>query len=218
MARLDPVLDELVHRSFFGAYDVEPREGRPVASLIVKGNCATASSIMFRSSLREVVHPIPVEIPYGDWWLATRAAQFAEIACERSQRTMYRLHRENLTLGARGEQEAREQRKFTIFRRHFLRYLRSGDMAPGEMLEVCEWVVDSARWVAAYLDVPWQELVPVSYDERRTATALAAQAREAARSGKHGEAAALYANALGHALDSEATHEGMGELRVVLAA
>src|SRR5204863_3460769 len=133
--------DALVHRSFFGAYDVEPREGRPVASLIVKGNCATASSIMFRSSLREVVHPIPVEIPYGDWWLAARAAQFAEIACERSQSTIYRLHRENLTLGARGEQEAREQRKFTAFRRHFLRYLRSRDMGPGEMLEVCGWVV-----------------------------------------------------------------------------
>ena len=210
--------DEVVHPSFFDAFGVEPLEGRPLASLLVKGNFATASSIMFRSSLREVVHPIPAEIPYGDWWLAARAAQFAELAYLRSERTIYRLHGENVTLGARGEQEAREQRKFTTFRRHFLRYLRAGDMPPGEMLDVCEWVVEAARSVAAHLDVPWHELIPVSFDERREATALAARARAAGRNGERAEAAALYANALGHALDSEAAGTGMRELRALLAA
>ena len=224
--------DRVLHPSFFGAFGVTPLEGRPLGSLLVKGNFATASSIMFRASLKEHCHPIPESAAWEDWyialkiasvaeidwWLAARAAQFAELAYVRSQRTVYRLHGENVTLGARGDQEAREQRKFTAFRRHFLRYLRSGDMAPGEMLDVCEWIGESARWVAAHLEVPLHELLPVSFDDRRTATALAATARAAARNGDHAEAAALYANALGHALDSEAAHEGMCELRAMLPA
>jgi glycosyltransferase involved in cell wall biosynthesis len=205
--------DEVVHPSFFDAFGVEPLEGRPLASLLVKGNFATASSILFRASLREVVHPVPPEIPYADWWLATRVAQFADLACERSEKTVYRLHGRNLTLAVSGEDEAREQRKFTAFRGHFLRYLRAGDMPAAEMLDVCAWIGESARWVSQHLAVPFHELLPVSYEERRSATALAAKARAAARAGQHAEAAALYANALGYAIDSEAARDGMRELR-----
>jgi glycosyltransferase involved in cell wall biosynthesis len=210
--------DQMVHESFFEAFGVEPLEGRPLASLLVKGNFATASSIMFRSALRDAVHPIPAEVPYGDWWLAARASQFGELAYLATERTTYRLHSENISLGARGEQEVREQRKFTAFRRLFLRYLRRGDMPAGEMLDVCEWIAEAARSVTQRLGVALQDLLPVTYDERRAATALAANARSAARSGDLDAAAALIANSLGNAIDSEPAHDVMRELRALLPA
>jgi glycosyltransferase involved in cell wall biosynthesis len=209
--------DEVVQPSFFDAFGVEPLEGSPLTSLLVRGNCATASSIMFRSSLRDVVHPVPPEIPYGDWWIAARVAQVADLSYLRSHKTIYRLHGGNLTLGVTGERETRERRKFTAFRRHFLRHLQARDLPPGEMLDLCDWVVESARWVSRSLRVDLDELLPVSFEERQTATALAARAREAARRGDSAEAASLYANALGHALDSEPAHEGMRELREAIA-
>lgn len=209
--------DAVVDPSFFDRYGVQPVEGRPISSLLVRGNSATASSIMFRASLLPLVFPIPDEIPYADWWLAVRAAQAAELACLRTPRTLYRLHGQNLTFGAAGEQEAREQRKFTTFRRQLLRYIGPGDGTPRELIEVCEWIRDSARWVSRQLDLPWQELVPVTYEERRAATELAAAGRRAARDGRPDEAAARFANALGHALDSEAALEGIGELKRSLA-
>ena len=95
--------DELLHPSLFAwAWrDWRPPRGRVFARLLAE-NFVTASSIAMRASLREAFAPIPAEIPYSDWWFATRVARVAELDYADEALVLYRLHGANLTGGVSG--------------------------------------------------------------------------------------------------------------------
>ena len=109
--------EQLVRPSQVGAIGEFPR--RAFARLLCQ-NVATQSSILVR---RELVRPIPAEIPYSDWWFALRAAEHAEVLYIPEQLALYREHGANLTSGVSGAAGVREHRKEITFQLWALRNL-----------------------------------------------------------------------------------------------
>jgi hypothetical protein len=156
--------------------DARPPTGRGLVTFL-RENLVTGSSIVVRGTLRDALFPIPDEMAWADWWLAARAAQFAEIAYLPIPRTLYRFHATNMSLGAEGAAKLRELRKGLRLQRWFLRRVQAGDM-PISDLERC-WDA-FARLAAEALEVagtPFVALVDVGAEDAAEAGALAAEAR-----------------------------------------
>jgi hypothetical protein len=150
---------------------------------VLRGNFATQSSIMIRSSLRELFDPIPAEIPYADWWLTLRAAQVSEIDYSREPLALYREHGANLTSGVTGAAGAREYRKFVAFQLWALRHLPLDTLTPDEMLFVWNGVEEHARMVMMSAGSFFVELATVDPERVAQADSLLAEADRARADG-----------------------------------
>jgi hypothetical protein len=110
--------DRVVRPSHWAHEHIEPLEGPGcLAPLISNINVAGASSIMVRSALKERFAPVPVTVPYVDWWTVMQVAAVAELRYVLTPRVGYRVHGNNLTFGATGMVLARERIKQTLTRR-----------------------------------------------------------------------------------------------------
>lgn len=136
--------EETVRKSHAGPVGEIPE--RAFARLLY-GNVATQSSIMIRASLRRYFDPIPLEIPYADWWLTLRAAQHAGIDYIREPLALYRVHGANLTGGVTGAAKVREHRKEIAFQLWALRHLALDTLTPSELAFVWSGVEEHARQV-----------------------------------------------------------------------
>jgi glycosyltransferase involved in cell wall biosynthesis len=159
-----------------------PPQGRCAAQLLVE-NPATASSIVMRAAFADAVGPIPPEIPFADWWLATRAAQVASVAYLAEPRTAYRFHGANMTLGTAGAQRRRELRKAMASQRWFLRRLAPGEGTPRELAAAWASFERNAAEAMALAGTPFAEPVCVTAEDRDEAWRLTAQAADAAARG-----------------------------------
>ena len=134
-----------IRPSLIGALGDLPRRA---FARVLHQNVATQSSIMIRSSLRELFAPIPDGIPYADWWLTLRAAQVSEIDYVREPLALYREHGANLTGGvAGGAAGIREHRKEVAFQLWALRHLALDSLTPAEPRVRLGRVEDHARAV-----------------------------------------------------------------------
>ncbi len=112
---------------------------------VLHENVATQSSIMIRSALREHVAPIPPGVPYADWWITLRAAQFSALDYSREPLALYRVHGSNLTGDVTGPGAVRESRKYIAFQLWALRNLPLSLLEPEEMVYVWNGVEAQAQ-------------------------------------------------------------------------
>lgn len=163
---------------------------------VLFANVATQSSIMIRASLRELFDPIPVEIPYADWWLSLRAAQVSELDYVHEALALYRQHGANLTGGVTGAAGVREHRKEVAFQLWALRHLPLEQLTPSEMLYVWSGVEEHAREVVMSAGSMFVELAAVDDAGRARADELLCQADELRAEGDFVAEAALTLRAL----------------------
>ncbi len=155
-------------------------------------NVATQSAIMLRSSLRDVVAPIPSEITYADWWLTLRSVEYAQIDFVREPLALYRVHGSNLTADVTGVGAVREGRKGIAFQLWVLRHLPFEDqLTPDEMAYVWENTEDRARKTIEAAGTQFVELVSPSPEHAAQVDRLLAEADRLRETGDiRGEAAA----------------------------
>ncbi|HTU84955.1 MAG TPA: glycosyltransferase [Solirubrobacteraceae bacterium] len=120
MAEIDQH-DQVLGTSVWTRLNVVPVRGPgALAPLLVNGNCATASGLMFRATLRERFDPIPGGVPYVDWWVIAQIAAVTDVDYVPGVRVGYRLHDSNMTHGVQGARWVREQVRHSSARRHVL--------------------------------------------------------------------------------------------------
>jgi hypothetical protein len=183
--------DEVQHPSLFAwAWQGwRPPRGQVFARLLAE-NFATASSITVRASLRAAFDPIPDEIPYGDWWLATSVARVAELDYCDEPLALYRLHGANLTGGvAAGPAALRERRKDLAFQLWCLRNLPLETLSAGETAAVWEGVENKARLAVATAGSAFVALADVPAEAAAEVEQLSAAAARLAAAGDHRAAA-----------------------------
>jgi glycosyltransferase involved in cell wall biosynthesis len=160
---------KLVQRSWL-ANDVTP-EGLGAGGLLA-GNNVTGSSIMLRADVAREIAPIPVDLPYADWYFAVCVAERRPIAYLEHPRTLYRLHDDNTCLGTQGPRRERELRKALRFQRWCLRRMRPGGATAQEL---------GAAWIAfernaaevQTLAGPFTAIFDLDDDDRQQAHAAA---------------------------------------------
>jgi glycosyltransferase involved in cell wall biosynthesis len=147
-------------------------------------NVAVQSSLLVEAELFDA---IPAEIPYADWWVTMRAAQFKAIDYLREELVLYRWHGANLTGGVGGVKALREAQKGIAFQRWVIRNLPleqlTERLTPFEMAFVWQGFENQALKGLQGLNSYFGKLVTVTDEDRATAADLAAQAQTALAAG-----------------------------------
>jgi glycosyltransferase involved in cell wall biosynthesis len=171
-----------LHPSFFGHWGVVVEAGRPHDHLI-RENFVPAPTIMFRASLRDHVLPIPPEAACQDWWLAVKVTEVADLDWIDAPLTRYRIHGENMGVGAAGAKQDALNRRDNLFRRWILRTLPLEGVRPGML----HWAL---RHLAAVTDLlaissgrTHMEVLTVTAADRVEAAEHAARAEAAEAAG-----------------------------------
>lgn len=199
---------EVLQESWIGS--ATPPSGREIGRLLQE-NVVTASGVMVRSALRDVLFPIPSELAWADWWLAVRTAQTAEVAYLPQPRTRYRFHGANMSLGSSGPRRLRELRGALALQRHFLRRLEVPATSTLDLELAWEGFERMAAEALAEAGSPLADLVIVTDADRALAPALAEKARALLGAGEVHEA-------LGAAVRAAATDPGSDETRAAVLA
>lgn len=159
-------------------------------------NVATQSSIMFKASLRDRISPIPDAIPYADWWVALRCAQFSRMDYSREPLALYRVHGSNLTGSVTGPAAVRECRKSIAFQRWVLRNLPVEHFTPDELTYVWSGAEEQARKLIQAAGSFFADVADVTPADRTEADALLLEADRCAAAGALTTAAQLALRAL----------------------
>ncbi len=183
--------------SYWAASGITPHRGRPLGALM-RGNFVPAGTLVVRASLRDRFLPLAEHPGCEDWWIASRVAEVAELDYVAEPVLRFRGSRRNLRLDAAGAIVQPDRLHELPLRRWLLTHLRSGAIAPVDLLAGCERFEHCAVALAGERGLPLSVLIPVT--ERDTALAVAAVAlgRAALRSGDLLAAARAAARACGH--------------------
>ena len=184
--------EQLVRPSQVGAIGAFPRSA--FARLLCQ-NVATQSSILVR---RDLVWPIPAEIPYSDWWFALRAAEHAEVLYIPEPLALYREHGANLTSGVSGAAGVREHRKEIRFQLWALRNLDLDSLGRQDVGLVWAGLEEHARRAMVAAESFFVELADISEDDRLRAAELALVAEAARTAGDLQQEAVQLLRSLGH--------------------
>jgi glycosyltransferase involved in cell wall biosynthesis len=170
-----------LHPSFLTYCKADPEAGRPLDRL-VRQNFVPAPTIMFRSSLRDHVLPMPPEAACQDWWLAVKVTEIAEIDWIDAPLTRYRIHGDNMGVGAAGDKENKLVRRDNKFRRWMLRTLPLEGVRPGMLHWALSHIALSTEMLCLRTGTTHMEELPVTDADRAEAArhAAAAEAAEAA--------------------------------------
>ena len=157
--------------------DWRPPRGAGLFARLLTENFVTASSIVVRASLRGSFDPVPDDIPFVDWWLATSTARVAEIDYTNEVLAHYRLHGANLTGGVTGARASqRERRKDIAFQRWCLRNLPLDGLSAAELEAAWNGLEQKARSAVAASGTQFVALADVDEIDRELAAADAAEA------------------------------------------
>ena len=105
--------------SFFKHFSMNPPQGKILGQLIRK-NSVSGGGMMFRSSLRERIFPMPWFAPWEDWWIAVRTAEISEISVlPGAPIYFYRNHDNNMNLGS----DAAKTASLLLQEVHLLRWM-----------------------------------------------------------------------------------------------
>ncbi|HEX7083909.1 MAG TPA: glycosyltransferase [Gaiellaceae bacterium] len=196
----------VIHPSWFEYARVEPPSGR-LLSRLVRQNCVGAGGVMLRTSLVPHFHPIPEDVVFEDWWMLVRIAEIAEIHYLPEVVYRYRLHGENMNLGATGRQLATQIHGEARFRQAVLSSPVVGQVDLDALLESFASFEQVLASAAEGLGADPRDLL--STDAAAAATA-AASALRALRDRRLAEALRL-------AIQAAAHDPWSGEARWVLA-
>ena len=188
-----------MHPSFFGysGFGEVPR-GRILGTLL-RMNVVTTSSIMVRASLRDRFLPVPDELFFPDWHVATMVAEVAAIEHVDGVTARYRSHSSNMGLGGTGNKFYADMRHNVRITRWHLRHLDVSAVLPGELVLAAQSMLTQATRAAAELGCWAADVLPVTDGDRDEAVQATRAARAADRAGD--QAAALLARVRALAAD-----------------
>lgn len=170
--------DNILRPSHWAHEGVQPLRGSDALStLLARGNCAAASSIMVRAALRHRFAPIPAAVPYVDWWTVMQVAAVAELEYLHEPRVGYREHGSNLTLGAEGAALARERIKQSMTRRQSLIHGAAGALSPPALVAAWAAVERDALQAAEAVSSVFIDLPRTSPADRQAGELAASHGR-----------------------------------------
>ena len=173
----------MLHPSFFAysGFGVVPR-GRILGTLL-RMNVVTTSSIMVRASLRERFLPIPEELFFPDWHVATRVAEVAAVELVEGTLAHYRSHSSNMGLGGTGNKFFADMRHNVRITRWHLRHLDVSSVSAAELVLAAQSMLTSATRAAAELGCWAGDVLPVTDADRDASEHAGRAARAADRAG-----------------------------------
>ena len=194
---IDPY-DEIRRPSYWEWLQIKPQRGPTAFAEIMglRGNIALATTIMFRAELAERIFPIPLRVPFQDWWITAHAAALSAIDCVEGLRTGYRQHGGNATLGATGLWEVRETCKTAEMRRQMLIHGGGDHLSDRELFTAWQAWENSGRVAVSQAHSAYVPLTTSTDEERRDGRRYAAQAEEATLAGDVSRALRLRVRAL----------------------
>jgi hypothetical protein len=209
---IDPY-DAVVRPSLWRWLEMEPQRGRCFAEIMGRaGNVALASTILVRRALLDAFAPIPPGAPYVDWWVTARVAQVAEIDWVEGLAVGYRMHGENLTLGATGHRRVRETLKTAEIRRQLLIHDAAAALTDEELVEAFKAFEGAGLTAVMQAGSAYVPLAPVHPAEQAAGERLAAAARDATLAGRWSEALRLRVAAVAHDPRDAVSREWVVEL------
>jgi len=194
---IDPY-DEIRQPSYWKWRHIKPQRGPGAYAQIMglPGNIALATTIMFRAELAHRIFPIPLRVPFQDWWITAHAAALTRIDYVEGLRTGYRQHGANATLGATGLWEVRETCKTAEMRRQMLIH-GGGDHLTELQLLIAWQAWETAGQVAvSQAHSAYLPLTQSTTEEREQGRSYAAEAEQATLEGDLPRALRLRVRAL----------------------
>jgi glycosyltransferase involved in cell wall biosynthesis len=176
--------------SYWRQYDVAPVRGLALASLL-RGNAASASTLMFRRSLAERILPFPDAAWSHDWWIAVAAATAGPIDFVAEALARHRNHD-----GAMTKDFVRVLRRDVELQRSMLRTVDLETVSPREMRAAWDALWESAKLAQGWTGRPLAEDFPVAAPERAEWLQRMVSAGAAASRGETHAAAREYLAAL----------------------
>jgi Glycosyl transferase family 2 len=177
---IDPY-DEIRRQSYWKWLQIKPQRGPGAFAEIMglPGNIALATTIMFRAALAHRIFPIPLRVPFQDWWITAHAAALTSIDYVEGLRTGYRQHGGNATLGATGLWEVRETCKTAEMRRQMLIHGGGDHLDIRELLIAWQSWENAGRVAVSKAHSAYLPLTPSSPEEREEGRRYAAEAEQA---------------------------------------
>ncbi len=202
--------------SYWASSGITPHRGRPLGALM-RGNFVPAGTLVVRAELRDRFLPLSAHPGCEDWWIASRVAEVAELDYVPAPLLRFRGPGRNLRLDAQGGIVLRDRLHELPLRRWLLTHLRSGAVAPVELLASCERFELSALTVAAELGLPVSVLVPVSERDAALAAGATRVGRAALASGDLPAASRAATRACGHDPEHEDVRGLLADVRAAVA-
>jgi len=145
--------------------------GRCFGALLTK-NVISGGAMMFRSSLKQVFHPIPESAAWEDWYISLKIASVAEIDYIPQAVYRYRYHGQNMNLGAKGDKMAGLLREELKFRRSLLSELEPGLVTVSELMAGWAALNGTVSTLSEMTGEPFESLIAVSDEDRARAQKL----------------------------------------------
>ncbi|HEX2084849.1 MAG TPA: glycosyltransferase, partial [Solirubrobacteraceae bacterium] len=173
----------VVHESFFRFSRFDLRRGRVLAPLI--GQCfVSGGASVFRAAFLERLLPIPAELHYPDWYVATQIAQWAEIDHVDGSVNRYRMHGANMGLGGTGTKFFSDMRNNVRIQRWMLRHLDTSAEPVGDLCAAAGIMVGRTERAALELGLRPTAIHAVTGAEREAAAERVAAAGAALDAGR----------------------------------
>ena len=192
------IVDEagrVLHESFFAYSRFDLRTGRVLAPLIAQCFISGGASL-WRAEFLDVVHPIPEELIYPDWYIGSRIAERAEIRHVDGSVNQYRMHGANMGLGGSGKKFFADMRHNVRIQRWMLGHLdTSGEPVDG-LWTAASAMVSRTERCALELGLRPTEIHAVTGEQRAAAAERAAEARALLDRGRLDDAMRAYVAAL----------------------
>jgi Glycosyl transferase family 2 len=194
---IDPY-DEIRRPSYWEWLQIKPQRGPTAFAQIMglPGNIALATTIMFRAELAQRIFPIPLRVPFQDWWITAHAAALTSIDCIEGLRTGYRQHGGNATLGATGLWEVRETCKTAEMRRQMLIHGGGDHLTDRQLFVAWQAWENSGRVAVSQAHSAYLPLASSTDEERERGRRHAAEAEAATLAGDLSAALRLRIRAL----------------------
>jgi glycosyltransferase involved in cell wall biosynthesis len=183
--------------SFFAEQKIEPTRGHVLGRLLA-GNFVSGGATTFRGSLLAVVHPIPADAAYPDWWIAAAIAAVAEVDHLPGSFNRYRFHGANMGLGSGPAEIDAILRREIPWRRWMLRHLLDDPTVSATDLRNAfgSWEHGLVRAAMGAGDPP-SDVLRITEEERARGALAAGQGAAALRAGDPDRAVRLLMRALG---------------------
>lgn len=187
----------VLHPSFFAYSGFGDVPRGHILGTLLRMNVVTTSSIMVRASLRERFLPVPDELFFPDWHVATRVAEVAAVELVEGTTALYRSHSSNMGLGGTGAKFYADLRHNVRITRWHLRHLELADVAPVELVLAVQTMLTNATRAAAELGCWAGDVLPVTGADRAEALQAGRTARTLDRAGELAAAVVARVRALG---------------------
>lgn len=180
-------------RAHFGV----PALGGQVFGRLLDHNFISGGALMFRSTLRDRICPIPASAVYEDWWIALQAARVAPVVAVPEVVNRYRFHGGNQNLGTDGAKRLGLVEGEIGFRRWTLQTAEEA-ATPRELLAALHTLDARVAEASAATHRSPEQVLALGSENREQAIAALHRASAALDAGRIESAVAELVAAAGH--------------------